>query len=543
MKLWGNNMKIIKAVFMIIVLFLFGCTKTKNVNKNLDIIVNIGPETQSIDPTLNNTVDGSVYIVHAFEGLATKDKENKIIPGAAEKWEISEDGLTYTFHIRSNAKWSDGKEVTAEDFVYTWQRAVDPLVASEYSYQFESVKNAKAITESKKGVKELGVKALNEKTLEVTLESPTAYFLELTAYPTYFPVRKDIIEKYKDEWTKNPETYIGNGPFKMKERKPDEKIVMEKNENYWNIKEIIPNSVTFVLMNSPTSSVAAIKDGSLHYSEKVPSLDIENLKEEGLLKIANRLGTYFYGFNNTNTYLKDPKIRKALSLAIDRNYIVEQVSKRGIPSDGIVPFGILDIKGDFRDNAKSHYSLDKKDYAKNIEEAKRLMAEAGYSNGKDFPVLEIISDNADNVNILIAETVQEMWKKNLNIDAVIRQEEWAIYLDTILNNKNFAVAKDSWSGDYNDPMTFLGMFLSYSPQNTPIYSNSAYDNYLKTAMNTMDQNIRMEAMHKAEDTFMSDMGVIPIYYFTTPILMNPKLKNVVLDPLGMTKFFYAYIEE
>lgn len=275
----------IKLLLFISSLFLFASCGGGNKFEEGVLRLNVGPEPQSIDPTLNSAIDGSMYIIHAFEGLAQKDKEGKIVGGVAESWDISENGTKYVFHIRSNAKWSDGKPVVADDFVYSWRRAADPKTAANYSYQMEPLKNAKKITAGEMPVESLGVKAIDDNTLEVTLEAPTPYFDQLMAYPVYFPLRKDIIEANPDTWTMSADTYIGNGPFKMTEREIDSKIVMEVNTNYWNRSIIVPKKLIFILMDNPTSVVAGIKDGSIYFSDRVPTQDMDTLKEEGYLKI------------------------------------------------------------------------------------------------------------------------------------------------------------------------------------------------------------------------------------------------------------------
>ena len=506
------------------------------------IKINVGTEPKTIDPTLNSSVDGSIYIAHAFEGLSTKDKDGKITYGVAESWDISDDGLTYTFKIRSNAKWSDGKPVTANDFVYTWQRAVDPMTASEYSYQLAPIKNATAITEGSMPIDTLGVRAIDERTLEVNLGAPTAYFLELTAFTTYYPVRQDIIEAHGDKWSLKPETYIGNGPFKMIERSVDDKIVMAKNEHYWAIDEIVPTQLVFVLMQNENASVAGIKEGSLHFADEPPPQDIPALIEEGLVQIHPYLGTYYYVLNFTNETLSDSRVRKALNLAIDRTYIVKQVSKGGqLPADGFVPSGVNDAKGDFRENGDEYYSVDPADYEANVAMAKVLMAEAGYPDGKGFPVLEF-KTNPTTVHTSIFEAVQQMWKENLGIDVTMSQEEWAVFQQT-RDDKNFVFARHGWIGDYNDPMTFIDVFVSDSPQNNGGYSNAKFDEFIQTAKMSGDQNVRMNAMHEAENILLDEMGLIPLYFYTQPLLVDPKLKGVVFDALGAHKFHYAYIEK
>ena len=284
-----------KKYILILFFIIISCSKN---NTNNSLIVNIGPEPKTLDPTYTETYDGSAYIAHTFEGLTSRDKDDKLIPAVAESWDISEDYLTYTFYLRTNAKWSDGKTVTANDFVYAWQRAVDPKVASSVSYQLNPIKNASKIIKGELPLTELGVKAIDDYTLEVNLESPTAYFLDLLSITIYSPLRKDIIEKYGDAWTQ--EEYIGNGPFFVKEHINNDKIIMEKNTNYWNKETIIPQTITFSLLDNPNTIVASIQDGTLLFGSNPPLQDIPKLTEEGYIDYVPLLGIYFLSINTTN---------------------------------------------------------------------------------------------------------------------------------------------------------------------------------------------------------------------------------------------------
>ena len=329
-----------KKFYLILTAFmiLISCSNKQSIDDNT-VYVNLGAEPKTIDPALNITLQGSTYVTHLFECLTTKYKDIAIQPGAAESWEISEDGLTYIFHLRTNGKWSDGKPLTAQDFEYSWKRVVDPDTASEPSYLFEPILNFSNVNGGYMPVDEFGIKALDDFTLEVKLEYPTAYFLELVNLPVFSPVRKDMVEKDPDNWTRNPKTCVGNGAFVLKERKPDQSITVVKNTNYWGADTIVAERIKFVLMDNPNSAVAGVKEGSLHFSDQFPYQDIDTLKEEGYIDIATRIGTQYYALNTTNETLKDKRVRKALSLAIDRNYIVENVLKSGKPAGALVPWG------------------------------------------------------------------------------------------------------------------------------------------------------------------------------------------------------------
>ncbi|WP_297276944.1 peptide ABC transporter substrate-binding protein [uncultured Brachyspira sp.] len=532
----------IVGIYLVFFMAFFSLSCSKNNDNNRGIIVNLSVEPKTIDPSLNAQIYGVIYISHVFEGLTIRDRDNKIVPGVAESWDISDDGKVYTFYLRTNSTWSDGKPVVAGDFVYSWRRQVDPKVASEYSYQHEPVKNAMAITRGELPVESLGIKAIDDHTLVVELEAPTAYFLEVIAFPTFSPLREDIISKYGDKWTLSPETYIGNGPYVMSERNIDQNIVMVKNDKYWNADEIVANKITFVFMQNGAAAVAGIKDGTLDMAYEPPQQDIPTLTSEGLIQIKPLIATYYYPINVTNQYLKDPRVRKALSLAIDRNYIVENVTKGGQkPAGGWVPYEVSDTNGDFRINGGNLYDISKEGYAKNIELAKKLLAEAGYPNGEGFPVIEFKTDPGNHVGIF--EAVQQMWKEHLNIDCTITQIDNALLGQTLLD-KNFMIGRLYWSADYSDPMSMMSLFTSYNTQNNGGYSNKRYDDLIGQAMSTDDNNIRMKAMHEAEKILIEeDMGAIPLYFFTEPLLVSPKLKDVVYNPLGFHKFFYAYLEK
>lgn len=357
-----------KIIYLLLItILLISCGSKKS---NDSIRVSIGAEPQSIDPSFLSAIDSIIYAVHVFEGLTTKDKDNNIVGGAAESWDISEDGLSITFHLRDNAKWSDGKNVEAKEFVYSFRRLADPKTASSYSFLITPIKNAAKIMKGELPTEELGVEAIDEKTLIVNFEAPTAYFLELASIPIFSPLREEFIS---DNWTFSPDTYIGNGPYKMTDRKPDEIISLEINTNYWNKDAIVAKKIDFIMFSDVSTAYAALKEGSILYSYRIPNADMELLKEEGYLVITPSLGTAYYALNNTNQVLKDKRVRRALALAIDRNYIVEKITKGGeIPAAAFIPYGLKDVEGDFRENGGGYYSIKKEDYASNIEEAKNF---------------------------------------------------------------------------------------------------------------------------------------------------------------------------
>lgn len=528
---------VITTLLIILSVFSTSCKDKTNPNS---IVINMGAEPKTMDPTLNSIGVVSVYIIHAFEGLTKLDSNNNVRGGAAESWNVSEDGLKYTFYLRTNAKWSDGKPLTANDFEYSWKRAVNPSVAAEYSYMMEVIKNAKEINAGITDYNNLEAKALDDYTFEVVLENPTAYFLEfISSTGIFMPVRKDIIETYGDEWTLNPETYICNGPYKMTERLIDQKIVFSANTNYYSEEEQIAKEITFILMSDPNTAVAGLKNGTIHFSAlEPPAAEIETLKSEGYISANNALGTYYLELNITNEALKDKRVRQALALAIDRNYIVSNVTKGGqIPAGAFVPTQVRGLNGTFRSESKDYININ--DYEGNIETAKSLMAQAEYPNGENYPILEL--KVSPGIYVLVGEAIQQMWKDNLNITVQLIQEEFPITLQSLIE-KDYQLSRMGWTGDYNDPMTMLDVMLSYGGINHSGFSDANYDRLILIAKQSPDNQIRMDAMHKAESILMEEMPIIPLYYRADALMISPKLKGAVLNPLGRHKFNYCHIE-
>ncbi|GAA0766793.1 peptide ABC transporter substrate-binding protein [Clostridium subterminale] len=544
---------------------LLGCTKTKGnegekpgdgntpvVEETVEqkIVYNLGADPKTIDPQLNSAVDGSTIIHNAFEGLMREDENSKIVPGTAEKYEVSDDGTVYTFHLRENAKWSDGKPVVAGDFVYAWKRALNPEVAAEYAYQLFYIKNGAAYYNKEKiGDKvatadDVGVKAIDDKTLEVTLEAPVPYFLSLAAFPTYFPVREDVIEGNEEKWTLKPDTYISNGPFKMSEWKEKESITFVKNENYWDAENVKLETLEVRLIDDQITYLNAFKSGEVDIIESPPQAEIPTLLDEGTAKIYPYLGTYFYVINVSDKAkevdpkaaeaLSKPKFRKALSLAIDKQLIVDKVAQGGqTPANSYVPAGILDSAG-------KEFKKDSSSKGTDIEEAKKLLAEAGYPNGEGAPTITF-TFNTDQGHQNIAQAVQDMWKTNLGINVELKNEEWAVFQDT-RTNFQYSMARHGWIADYNDPMTFLDMWTTGNGQNNSGYSNKEYDKLIAEAKVELDDTKRTELLHKAEDILMDESPVIPLYYYTNVLCIDKNVKGTYKSPLGQMEFRDAYVE-
>ena len=539
-----KNLLILITLFLLVFVSCANNQESQNLNSfaNGEIAITLGGEPRTLDPTLNSLSFGSVYMIHFFEGLTKKDSSDNVVEGTAESWDISKDGLKYTFHLRTNAKWSDGKSVIASDFEYAIKRAANPETGASYSHMLNVIKNASLVISGKAKVDDLQVKALDDYTLEIVLENPAPYFLEyISVSSPYFPVRKDIIETYGDNWSRNPETYIVNGPYIMTEIKTDEKIVMEVNPNYYAKDDIVAKKITVVIMSDSNTALAAIREGTILFSYlEAPMGEIPTLLKENYLLQERGYGIFFLEMNTLKGVLTNKNIRRALAIAFDRNYIISNVIKMDqIPAGAFVTTGMKDYDGgDFRENGGNYIDVD--NYQNNIEEAKRLFAEAGYPNGEGFPVLELRS--TPGYFTIICEAIQEMYKDNLGIDIFIKSEEYNTTYQAMVQ-KDYDLARSGWNADFSDPMSVLNFFSKTSAVNHTGFANDEFYSLMEFASKTQNQKERMEALHKAEDILFDYMPVIPLIYKLNPYMINPKLNGVVFSPLGRYRFNYAYIEK
>lgn len=431
----------------------------------------------------------------------------------------------YTITLRDDIKWSDGKPVTADDFVYAWQRAVDPKTASQYAYIFDPVLNANEIVAGKMDKSKLGVKAVNEKTLEVTLRNPCAYFEELLSFTAFYPVRKDIVDN-NPKWTQDPKTYISNGAFTLTNWTHKESITMAKNPNYYEKDKVKLDSLKFVLMEDDGARLAAYQNGEISFAYAIPVEEIDAWKDKPDFHKVSELSTNFIDFNVTKKPFDDVRVRKALSLAIDRNYLVSKVTKQNqITAGAFVPVGVTDVDStkQFRDVGGDFFSTKAEDYEKNVAEAKKLLAEAGYPEGKGFPSFEYATNSASS-NQAVAEALQNMWKTALGINCTISQQEWAVFIDA-RNKGNFQVCRDGFGCDFTDAVSMLDLFVTGGGNNNCKYSNPEYDKLIAQVKATDDNKVRMPLMHKAEELLMKDMPVSPLFYRARAYLMNTNIKG------------------
>lgn len=516
-----------------------------------NLAVCLASEPQTIDPALNSAVDGAIMINHMFEGLVkwVDDGEGNAVtaPGQAESWEkvVNDDGtVTYTFTLRDGIKWSDGQPVTAGDFEYSWKRLANPETAADYCYMIDMVQGYASVADGSADPDTLGVKALDDKTLEVTLSYDCPYFEEIMAFPATFPVRQDMVEG-NDEWTYDVSTYIGNGPYKMAEWSHNAYILAEKNENYYDYDNLGPDTIRFTLLDDANAMLAAYNSGELDFIENFPTDEMANYLASGEITVADYLGTYYVCFNTEDEVFSDPLIREAFSLAIDRNYIVENVSQAGeVPATAYVPSGVNDAEGpsgdDFRTVGGEYYSVAEEDYEANCERARELLAEAGYPNGEGFPTVEY-TYNTDDKHKAIAEALQNMWQEVLGVTVTLSNQDWNVFLES-RKQGDYQIARNGWIADYNDPCSFLDMWYTGGGNNDAQYSNPEYDALIDAAKATSNQEERMAAFHQAEDILIGQDSVLaPIYFYTQPYMLADDIQGMYYTPLGY--FFFGYTSQ
>ena len=513
---------------------------------NQDLVFNLGEDPETIDPTLNTSSGAGTIIVNAFEGLMVLDENEQPKEAVAESMEVSEDGLVYTFKLREDAKWSDGEPVVADNFKYSWLRALDKATAAEYSYQLYYIKNAEKFYNGEVSADEVGINVIDEHTLEVTLESPTSYFPQLLAFPTYAPLREDIVTADPEGWATKVDTYISNGPFKLVKWDMKDQLVFERNENYWDASNVKLDTLTFKLVTDETTAYSELRAGNFDIVNSVPSNEIEPGKEEGLVQVVPKLGTYFFAANvgKQDTLSADVKkalgnklVRQALNLVIDRQEIIDNVGKaEQIPAYSFVPQGIFNEDGsEFSD--KEYY--DPTDMDGNIEKAKELLKEAGYENGEGLPTFELMY-NSEGQHKDICQIIQQNWNE-IGVNVELTNQEWAVFLNT-RQQGDYQISRHGWIGDYVDPMTFLDMWVTGGGNNDCGFSNAEYDKLVSDAKVETDAAKRIEMLRKAEDILMDEMPIFPIYYYTTVMAWNDNVKGVQVSTLGKVTFKNAYKE-
>ena len=517
------------------------------------LTIELGPEVESIDPALNTTNDGANYLTYLFDNLLRVDKDGKVAPSLAEKYEVSDDGLTWTFHLRDGLKWSDGSALTADDFVYSWQRLVDPSVAAPYAQTVLGMvegyddaigkPDADGNTTVTPDPTKLKVEAPDDKTLVVHMAKPTPYFDKLAAFVSLSPVKKDVVEANPDGWTLDPKTYISSGPFKLTEWKSGSYLMLEKNENYWNKDAVKLDGIKCLLMQDQNATFSAYESGDALMIKDVPTQEITTLKDRSDFHIDPILGTYYLDLNTTLDEFKDPKVREALSLALDRKYISETITAGTYtPASGFVSAGTSDWDGSlWADNITdpSEY-INVDDFAGNLAKAKELLAEAGHPNGEGLPTLTY-STNDSAYHKKIAEYLQQAWGE-LGLKVQVNIVEWKSFTPQ-RRSGNYQIARDGWVMDYNDPSNILELALTGNGNNNAKYSNPEFDALMSKAATEKDPQTRFGYLHQAEDFIMKDTAMVPLLYYNDFYLQSDKITGSWHSPDGFWHFEYADIAE
>ena len=459
-------------------------------------------EPSSLDPSLVKDNLGSNIVMDLFEGLVTDDTSGKIIPATAVSWTVSKDGLNYIFNLRKDAKWSDGSPVVAEDFVYSYRRFVDPKTAAEMAYLSNMIKNAQKIVDGKLKPDSLGVKALDAHTLEITLEEPTPFFLSVLTGQNFVPLKKEIIEKYKSNWTQAG-NLVGNGAYKLSSWKIGDRIALEKNTNYWDSKNTIIKNVNYVAVKDRTSSLRMYQAGQLDWTYGIPPSQLQNLKKEfpKELKSSPQLATVYLSFNMEKSPFNNKNLREALSLVINRDSFTKYISARDEkPLYDIVPYGIYNYNPYVPEWAK----LSEKDL---ISKAQQLYKEAGYS--KEKPAKIIFSYATNETDRKYATALASIWEKTLGVKTELISEEWKVHLSYLISKK-YQITLQLWGADYNDAQNFIGLLTSNNVQNISGYKNKKFDDLLFASSKEMNPVKRKEMLLEASKMAMDDFPVSPI---------------------------------
>ena len=501
-------MIIARLIGVLLLVAVAGCGPPQ---RRADLVFVNGAEPETLDPSIITGQPEGRIVNALFEGLTTFNAKGEPGPGMAESWTISDDRKTYTFKIRPEARWSDGRRLTAHDFVESWKRTLSPETAASYNYQLFYVQNAQAFAEGKaKDFSEVGVKALDDYTLEVTLENPTPFFLDLCATPPLQPVPVAQIKEFGDNWIK-PANIVSNGAYTLQDWRINDRIRLRKNPHYWNAQKValerveaLPISAATVAFNFYAGGLAdLIVDKNL-----TPSALLEELKKTPAFHAAPFAGIYFLRFNCSKPPFNDPRVRRAFAMTVDKRRIVEKITRAGeLPASSFVPPGLA-----------GYASPEGLPY--DPAEARRLLAEAGFPSGKGFPLTTFLY-NESQQNRDIAVELQAMWFEHLGVKVNLALQEWKVYLNS-LSSLDYGIARSSWVGDYPDPNTFLDMFVTGNGNNRTGWSDPVYDRLIADAARETDPAKRLEILRQAEAILIAqEVPVCPIYYYVGIQLYDP----------------------
>lgn len=498
-----------------------------------------GSEPQGLDPHVVTGVPENHIIRALFEGLAVKNPYTlEPEPGVAKSWDINEDGRIITFHINPQAKWSNGDPMTAQDYVWSWKRLLSPTMGAEYNYMLFPVNNAKAFATGEiTDFDEVGVKALDDLTLQVTLSERTPYFIQLMDHYSTFAVHRPTLEKFGKatdrftRWTR-VENMVSNGAFRLKDWALNRRIELEKSDTYWDRDKVRLNGVVYYPTENVVSEERMFRVGQLHYTQSVPlgKIPVYREMEKSPYVQAPYLGTYFFLLNTTRPPVDDVRVRKALSMAVDRDRLNKTILKgANVSAYSITPPDTL-----------GYYPP--KLFGYDVEKARELLAEAGYPNGEGWPGLELTYNTSED-HRKIAVALQHMWKDALNIEVTLANQEWKVYLDSV-SQMNFQVARRGWIGDYVDPNNFLDLYLTGGGNNNTGFADTRYDDMiLRQAPQAATKEERFAIFHEAETMLMEQMPIIPIFTYTSKHLIHPSVNGLPSNLMDSLNLKYVWLDE
>lgn len=502
--------------FLVLLIIILGSEATKPPNPGrTEFRMSLGSEPPTLDWSLATDNVSITVIENIMEGLTRYSPDLQPLPAIARRWEVSQDGLTYRFYLRQDVRWTDGRPVTAGDFEYAWKRLLDPKTAAEYAYFLYDVINAYEYNTGRlKDPEGVGVKAEGPWILEVRLRKPIVYFPSITTFMVTFPQRKDLIEQYGDRWT-DPEHLVTNGPFRLKEWRHEYKVVLEANSHYFEGRPRLDRVQMFVV-NEPTTALTLYETDSLDMV-RLPPEAIPFYQSSPEYQRIPLLRGYYYGFNVEKRPVNDVRIRKALGMSIDREELPRILKGGEIPSSSWIPPGM------FAHNQNIGLTF-------NPETARRLMSEAGYPGGRGFPPITVVYDTSP-INNLIAENLQAQWKKNLNIEVQLDNQEWKVFLER-LKTDTPALFRLGWGADYPDPDNFMNLFTTQSGNNNTHWGNARYDDLIARAASELDPVKRKQMYDEAQRILTEqEVAIIPLFVAAQNVLIKPYVKGLALNAM------------
>ncbi len=498
-----------------------------------------GAEPEGLDPHVVTGVPEHHILLTLFEGLVRLDpKTLDPVPGVAETWEVSPDGLTYTFHLRKDAKWSNGDPLTSKDFAYAWRRCLTPTLASEYAYMLYPLKNARAYNEGAlKDFSQVGCSFPDDYTVVLSLDNPTPYLFQLQGHYTWFPVHQKTIEAagaFDDrgsKWTRAG-SMVGNGPYQLTRWVPNSIIEVRPNPHYWDAAGVKNKGVDFRPINEEQTEERMFRAGELDITENVPPAKVHDYRKNNpqLLRTDDWIGAYFYRVNTKRKPLDDVRVRQALAMAIDREAICTKVMTAGEkPAYALTPPNVAG----YTTTAKVQYDPVR---------AKQLLAEAGFPDGKGFPTIDILYNTLER-HQMIGEAIQQMWKNALGINVTLTNQEWKVYLNSTSNEQmDFDLARAGWIGDYVDGMNFLECFTTGNGNNRTGWGNAEYDRLVAESLKQNDMAARHKLYDEAEHILIDNVPILPIYDYVRPFLIQPDVQGFDGNILAYYSYHKVYFE-